>query len=103
MATGAGTPIRWCGRRLHFPVLLAHATASRRHRATRPRVLELTHDTIHLEAGVRLVEVRVRRSDEGEFDPLSVQAAPATTSASPPVIAAATPSCSTGRGLAGCT
>lgn len=41
-----------------------------------PRVLELTHDTIHLDEGSRLVDVRVRRTAEGDFDPLRVQAAP---------------------------
>jgi plastocyanin len=39
-----------------------------------PRVLELAHDTIRLEAGVRLVEVGVRRQQDGEFDPAAVEA-----------------------------
>lgn len=41
-----------------------------------PRVLELAHDTIRLQAGSRLVDVQVRRTAEGDFDPLRVQAAP---------------------------
>jgi plastocyanin len=40
-----------------------------------PRVLELTHDTIRLEAGVRLHDVAVRREAGGEFHPAHVQAA----------------------------
>jgi plastocyanin len=39
-----------------------------------PRVLELAHDTIRLEAGVRLVEVAVRREAGGEFHPVRVEA-----------------------------
>jgi plastocyanin len=38
-----------------------------------PRVLELAHDTIRLEAGVRLVEVKVRRQAEGDFDPVAAE------------------------------
>jgi plastocyanin len=41
-----------------------------------PRVIELAHDTIRLEPGSMLVEVRVRRSGTGDFDPPRVQAAP---------------------------
>jgi plastocyanin len=37
-------------------------------------VLELTHDTIRLEAGVRLHDVSVQRSAAGEFDPAEVAA-----------------------------
>jgi plastocyanin len=39
-----------------------------------PRVLELTHDTIRLEQGVRLVDIAVRRQADGEFDPAVVEA-----------------------------
>jgi plastocyanin len=39
-----------------------------------PRVLELAHDTIRLEAGVRLVDVAVRRQQSGDFEPAHVQA-----------------------------
>jgi plastocyanin len=39
-----------------------------------PRIIELAHDTIRLEAGVRLVEVRVARGASGEFEPDPVQA-----------------------------
>jgi plastocyanin len=39
-----------------------------------PRVIELAHDTIRLEAGVRLVEVRVRRDAQGDFDPAHAEA-----------------------------
>ncbi|HSJ06592.1 MAG TPA: plastocyanin/azurin family copper-binding protein [Longimicrobiales bacterium] len=41
-----------------------------------PRVIELAHDTIHLEAGRRLAEVRVERTDRGDFHPARVEAAP---------------------------
>jgi plastocyanin len=37
-----------------------------------PRVLELTHDTIRLEAGVRLHDVAVRRETGGEFHPSQI-------------------------------
>ena len=39
-----------------------------------PRVLELSHDTIRLESGVSLVDVAVRRSESGDFDPARVDA-----------------------------
>lgn len=39
-----------------------------------PRVLELAHDTIRLEAGERLVDVRVRRDAQGDFDPAHAEA-----------------------------
>jgi plastocyanin len=39
-----------------------------------PRVLELTHDTIRLESGVRLIDVQVRRESSGEFQPPRVEA-----------------------------
>jgi plastocyanin len=41
-----------------------------------PRVIELAHDTIHIEPGRRLVEVRVERTDRGDFHPARVEAAP---------------------------
>lgn len=72
------TPVRRSGRAgvCIFLVLLAACDRAEPGSDAGPRVLELTHDTIHLEAGSRLVEVRVRRSDEGDFEPLRVQAAP---------------------------
>lgn len=39
-----------------------------------PRVIELAHDTIRLEAGVRLHDVQVRRETGGEFHPSQVEA-----------------------------
>jgi plastocyanin len=39
-----------------------------------PRVLELDADTIRLESGVRLIDVRVERQAGGEFDPSAVEA-----------------------------
>jgi plastocyanin len=36
-----------------------------------PRVIELTNDTIRLEAGVRVLDVRVQRAQGGEFEPAS--------------------------------
>lgn len=39
-----------------------------------PRVLELSHDTIRLEGGVSLIDVAVRRSQTGDFDPVAVEA-----------------------------
>jgi plastocyanin len=39
-----------------------------------PRVLELTHDTIRLEGGVRLIDVEVRRTPQGDFDPAHIEA-----------------------------
>jgi plastocyanin len=39
-----------------------------------PRVLELAHDTIRLAAGVRLVDIEVRRQQGGDFEPAEVQA-----------------------------
>jgi plastocyanin len=39
-----------------------------------PRVLELAHDTIHLERGVRLIDVQVRRESAGEFHPSRAEA-----------------------------
>jgi plastocyanin len=39
-----------------------------------PRVLELDHDTIRLEGGVRLIDVAVRRQADGDFDPAHVEA-----------------------------
>jgi plastocyanin len=41
-----------------------------------PRVIELAHDTIRLEAGRRLVEVRAERTDTGDFHPPRAEAAP---------------------------
>ncbi|CAN5890319.1 hypothetical protein BH23GEM9_BH23GEM9_01600 [soil metagenome] len=38
-----------------------------------PRVLELTHDTIRLEAGVRLAGIEVRREASGEFHPAATE------------------------------
>jgi plastocyanin len=43
---------------------------------TGPRVIELAHDTIHLEAGERLVDVQVRRDAAGDFEPSHVHAHP---------------------------
>jgi plastocyanin len=39
-----------------------------------PRVLELDHDTIRLEGGVRLIDVAVRRNADGDFDPPHIEA-----------------------------
>jgi plastocyanin len=39
-----------------------------------PRVLELSHDTIRLAEGVRLHDVVVRRTAQGDFEPATVQA-----------------------------
>jgi plastocyanin len=39
-----------------------------------PRVLELEHETIRLEAGQRLVQVQVRRDTAGDFHPDVVEA-----------------------------
>lgn len=39
-----------------------------------PRVLELANDTIQLADGVTLVDVIVRRSAEGDFDPAAAEA-----------------------------
>ncbi|HEX6309100.1 MAG TPA: plastocyanin/azurin family copper-binding protein [Longimicrobiales bacterium] len=39
-----------------------------------PRMLELSGDTIRLEAGTDLVDVTVRRSAAGDFDPANVEA-----------------------------
>jgi plastocyanin len=39
-----------------------------------PRVLELAHDTIQLEAGVSLIEVAVGRGADGEIEPAAVAA-----------------------------
>jgi plastocyanin len=39
-----------------------------------PRVLELEHETIRLEAGQRLVQVQVRRDAAGDFHPDVVEA-----------------------------
>lgn len=39
-----------------------------------PRVLELTHDTIRLADGVRLVDVEVKRGAAGDFEPAAVAA-----------------------------
>ena len=39
-----------------------------------PRVLELSHDTIRLAQGVRLHDVAVRRTAQGDFEPATVQA-----------------------------
>jgi plastocyanin len=39
-----------------------------------PRVIELDHDTIRLAAGVRLVEIRLRRDAQGDFDPAHAEA-----------------------------
>jgi plastocyanin len=39
-----------------------------------PRVLELAHDTIRLEAGVRLVDIELRREAGGEFHPAQAEA-----------------------------
>lgn len=39
-----------------------------------PRVLELAHDTIRLETGVQLIDVEVRRTQTGDFEPAHVQA-----------------------------
>jgi plastocyanin len=41
-----------------------------------PRVLELAHDTIRLEPGVRLHEIEIRRESAGEFHPAQLRAAP---------------------------
>lgn len=38
-----------------------------------PRVLELLNDTIQLADSVRLVEVRVERSADGDFEPASIE------------------------------
>jgi plastocyanin len=43
---------------------------------TGPRVIELAHDTVRLQADERLVEVRVRRDAAGDFEPAHVQASP---------------------------
>lgn len=42
-----------------------------------PPVLELANDTIQLESGVSLIDIAVRRTAEGDFDPAAVQAHPA--------------------------
>jgi plastocyanin len=39
-----------------------------------PRVIELAHDTIRLEASERLVDVQVRREATGDFEPARVHA-----------------------------
>jgi plastocyanin len=39
-----------------------------------PRVLELEHETIRLDAGQRLVQVQVRRTAAGDFEPDIVEA-----------------------------
>jgi plastocyanin len=39
-----------------------------------PRVLELAHDTIRLEAGVSLIDVAVHRQATGDFEPAQVEA-----------------------------
>jgi len=39
-----------------------------------PRVLELSHDTIQLAAGVRLVDVKVVRTAQGDFEPAAIDA-----------------------------
>jgi plastocyanin len=39
-----------------------------------PRVIELAHDTIRLEAGERLIDVQIRREAAGDFEPAQVQA-----------------------------
>jgi plastocyanin len=39
-----------------------------------PPILELAHDTIQLAAGVKLHEVRVERTDSGEFHPGTIDA-----------------------------
>lgn len=39
-----------------------------------PRVLELSHDTIQLESGVALVDVAVRRAENGDFEPAMIEA-----------------------------
>lgn len=41
-----------------------------------PPVLELAHDTIRLDDGVTLHDVRIRRAADGEFDPSSIAAEP---------------------------
>lgn len=39
-----------------------------------PPVLELANDTIQLESGVSLIDITVRRSAEGDFDPAVAEA-----------------------------
>lgn len=55
-------------------MLLVGAGCDRTAREEGPRVLELTHDTIRLESGVRLHDIVVRRESGGEFHPAQVQA-----------------------------
>jgi plastocyanin len=68
-------PVRQIARTGALLSLVCTAAACDRVRTEEgPRVLELAHDTIRLEAGVRLVEVGVRRQQDGEFDPPAVAA-----------------------------
>jgi plastocyanin len=39
-----------------------------------PRVIELAHDTIRLADGVTLVDIAVRRSEQGDFEPAAAEA-----------------------------
>lgn len=56
-------------------MLVAIATACDREPGTEgPRVVELLHDTIQLADSVRLVDVTVERTADGDFDPASIQA-----------------------------
>jgi plastocyanin len=41
-----------------------------------PRVIELDHDTIRLDAGERLHQVSARRAGDGDFEPAAVEAHP---------------------------
>lgn len=57
-----------------FVVLLLVAACEAAPGDEGPRVLELANDTIRLDAGVSLVELLVRRSAEGDFEPAAVAA-----------------------------
>lgn len=67
-------PARRIGRVGALAVLVAAAACDEVPGTGGPRVLELANDTIQLGEGVTLVEVTVRRSAEGDFDPAAVEA-----------------------------
>ncbi|MBR9990839.1 MAG: hypothetical protein KFH98_13845 [Gemmatimonadetes bacterium] len=68
-----GAPVRQLARAGALAILVLTAACDNVPGAG-PRVLELANDTIRLEAGVEIVEVEVRRSADGEFDPAAVEA-----------------------------
>jgi plastocyanin len=58
-------------------VLIVHGACDRVARPgadAGPRVIELAHDTIRLEAGERLIDVQVRREASSDFEPAQVHA-----------------------------